>query len=69
MTWSERLRVRWGAVRFLAVEAAAALVSFAFVFVGLVIAATLMLIVGWLALPWYLRALRWWAASARQRAG
>ncbi|NKT73015.1 hypothetical protein GS875_06425 [Rhodococcus hoagii] len=34
--------------------------SFAFVFVGLVIAATLMLIVGWLALPWYLRALRWW---------
>ncbi|WP_238773875.1 sensor histidine kinase [Prescottella equi] len=69
MTWSERLRVRWGAVRFLAVEAAAALVSFAFVFVGLVIAATLMLIVGWLALPWYLRALRWWAGSARQRAG
>ncbi|WP_031938499.1 sensor histidine kinase [Prescottella defluvii] len=69
MTWTERLKVRWGAVRFLAVEAAAALVSLCFLVAGLVIASTLILIVGWLAVPLYLRALRWWAGRARERAG
>lgn len=69
MTWTEGLKVRWGAVRFLAVEAAAALVSMCFLVAGLVIAATLILIVGWLAVPPYLRALRWWAGLARERAG
>ncbi|QBJ97867.1 sensor histidine kinase [Rhodococcus sp. ABRD24] len=69
MTWTERLYVRWRAVRFLAVESVAALVSMCFLFVGLVIASTLMLVVGWIAVPWYLRALRWWAGLARERAG
>lgn len=69
MTWTERLGARWRAVRFLAVEAAAALVSLCFLLVGLVVASTLILIVGWLAVPWYLRALRWWAGLARERAG
>lgn len=69
MTWTDRLQVRWGAVRFLVVEAAAAVVSLCFLIVGLVIASTLILIVGWLAVPGYLRALRWWAGRARERAG
>lgn len=67
--WTERLNERWRAVRFLVVEAGAAVVSLCFLVVGLMIGAMLILIVGWLAVPAYVRALRWWAGGARVRAG
>lgn len=69
MVHSERLAARWRALRFLAVETAAAAVSLCLLVVGLIVGALLILIVGWLALPAYLRVLRWWAGRARVRAG
>lgn len=69
MDRNERVAARWRAVRFLVVEAVAAVVSLALLVAGLVVASLLILIVGWLALPTYLRALRWWAGRARGRAG
>ncbi|MGW6695286.1 sensor histidine kinase [Rhodococcus sp. NPDC054953] len=67
MQWTERLNERWRAVRFLVVEAGAAVVSLCFLVVGLVVGSMLILIVGWLAVPTYVRALRWWAGRARRR--
>ncbi|WP_433611536.1 sensor histidine kinase [Prescottella agglutinans] len=69
MDRKERVAVRWRAVRYLVVEAAAAVVSMTVLVAGLVVGALLILIVGWLALPVYLRVLRWWAGGARGRAG
>ncbi|QCQ90415.1 sensor histidine kinase [Rhodococcus sp. SGAir0479] len=69
MVSGERLAVRWRALRFLAVETAAAVVSLCLLVVGLVVGALLILIVGWVALPSYLRLLRWWAGRERLRAG
>ncbi|MDG3014376.1 sensor histidine kinase [Speluncibacter jeojiensis] len=69
MVLGDRLATRWRALRFLAVEAVAAVVSLCMLMAGLVVAALLVLIVGWLAVPPYLRVLRWWAGRARLRAG
>ncbi|RVW06023.1 sensor histidine kinase [Rhodococcus spongiicola] len=64
-----RLAVRRRALGFLAVESVAGLVSLGLFVVGIVIASLLILIVGWLAVPVYVRVLRWWAGRARIRAG
>ncbi|MFD4469724.1 sensor histidine kinase [Rhodococcus sp. NPDC058505] len=69
MVFGDRLAVRWRALRFLAVEAAAAVVSLCVLTAGLVVAGMLILIVGWLAVPSYLRVLRRWAGLARGRVG
>ncbi|RVW02715.1 sensor histidine kinase [Rhodococcus xishaensis] len=69
MDRNERLAVRRRALGFLAVESVAGLVSLGLFVVGIVIASLLILIVGWLAVPVYVRVLRWWAGQARARAG
>lgn len=67
--FGDRLATRWRDLRFLAVEAAAAVVSLCMLLIGLVMVALLVLIVGWLAVPPYLRVLRRWAGRARGRVG
>ncbi|MBA4023224.1 MAG: sensor histidine kinase [Gordonia sp.] len=69
MKRSARVATWWRACRFLMVEGAAAVVSLAFVFAGLIIAALLILVVGWLLVPPYVRMLRFWAGEARRRTG
>ncbi|MEV0946867.1 sensor domain-containing protein [Rhodococcus sp. NPDC049939] len=69
MDQNERVAVRLRAIRFLAVESVFGFVSFCLFMVGLVIGSLLILIVGWLAVPAYVRVLRWWAGQARSRAG
>lgn len=67
--WTDRPARQWRALRYLVVEAGAAVVSLCFLTAGLIVLSMLILVVGWLALPWYVRALHWWAGLARARTG
>ncbi|ETD33929.1 sensor domain-containing protein [Williamsia sp. D3] len=69
MSRSEQAAKWWRACRFLMVEGAAALVSLVFVFGALIIAPLLILFVGWLLVPAYVRVSRFWAGEARRRTG
>ena len=67
MRRTERAARWWRASRYLMIEGVAAVVSFALVITGFVIVSLMILAVGWLMAPAYLRLVRFWAGRARLR--